>query len=111
MYTFAATRLFCVLSTQFLVNSYEISGSAMRGMGYSLTPTVLMIFGTCVFRILWVLTVFPRFDTFRMLLLVYPASWILTGLLVLPTYYIIRRRCFREADHPVGGAHLFRAGR
>ena len=111
VYTFAATRLFCVLSFQFLVNSYEISGSAMRGMGYSLTPTVLMIFGTCVFRIFWVMAIFPRFDTFRMLLLVYPASWILTGLLVLPTYFVIRRKCFRGNNHLTGGAHMFRAGR
>jgi len=107
VYAFAAMRLFCVLAFQCMVNSYEISGSAMRGMGYSLTPTILMIFGTCVFRILWVLKFFPRFHTFRMLLLVYPASWILTGLLVLPTYLVLRRRLFRQKGHLIGGVRAF----
>lgn len=107
VYAFAAMRLFYVLAFQCMVNSYEISGSAMRGMGYSLTPTILMVFGTCVFRILWVLTFFPRFHTFRMLLLVYPASWILTGLLVLPTYLVLRRRLFLQKGHLIGGARAF----
>ena len=107
VYAFAAMRLFCVLAFQCMVNSYEISGSAMRGMGYSLTPTILMIFGTCVFRILWVLKFFPRFHTFRILLMVYPASWILTGLLVLPTYLVLRRKLFRQGERMIGGARAF----
>ncbi|MBP3876328.1 MAG: MATE family efflux transporter [Lachnospiraceae bacterium] len=93
---FAYTRFLHVLLMQWMVSSYEISGAAMRGMGYSMTPSVLMIFGTCVFRIFWTAVVFPRSRDFGMLLNVYPASWVLTGSMVMISYFLVRRRAFRK---------------
>lgn len=89
---FASTRLLSVLAFQWLVSTYEISGSALRGMGYSMTPAVLTVFGTCIFRIFWVTALFPMHRSFRFLLTVYPATWILTGTMVLSAYLVIRRR-------------------
>ena len=42
---YAAIRMEYVLLFQFIASSYEISGAALRGIGYSMTPTVLTIFG------------------------------------------------------------------
>ncbi len=56
---YAAIRMEYVLLFQFIASSYEISGAALRGIGYSMTPTVLTIFGTCLLRLVWIFTVVP----------------------------------------------------
>lgn len=81
-----------VLALQFLACSYEIAGSSMRGMGWSLTPAVLTIFGTCLLRIVWVYVICPQWGSYNVLMMVYPVSWTLTGLLVLLAYWLVVRR-------------------
>ena len=93
---FATTRMFHVLTCQVLVNSYEIPASTMRGMGWSTLPTLVVIFGTCVLRVAWIFAVFPQMGTFEGLLAAYPVSWILTGCVMLPTYFLVRRKEFRK---------------
>ena len=92
VFEYAVIRFTHILAFQWMVSFYEISGSALRGMGYSMTPTMITIFGTCVFRILWVMTLFPRHRSFGFLLYVYPASWLITGTLVLTAYFWICRK-------------------
>ena len=51
---FADTRVRTVLAFQFIASYYEVAGSAMRGLGYSMTPTLIIIFGArqeCLWRI------------------------------------------------------------
>ena len=88
-----------------LINSYEIGASTLRAMGHSLLPTIETIFGVCVFRVVWIYTVFAHFkkilpplEAFGVLTLVYPASWILAGTTVLTTYYIIRSKEFAKIN-------------
>lgn len=96
---FAYTRLTTVLFFQFLASSYEISGGAMRALGYSMTPTVVTILGTCVFRLLWVWAQ-PYFGgDFATLMAVYPITWVITGVSVVVAYFIVRRRAFAKL-HP-----------
>lgn len=53
--------------------------AASRGIGKSFMPTAIVITGSCVFRIIWVYTVFARFMTVPSLYLVYPFSWAMTA--------------------------------
>jgi Na+-driven multidrug efflux pump len=89
---YAVIRLTHILAFQWMVSFYEISGSAMRGMGYSMTPTMITIVGTCVFRIFWTFVLFPRHRSFGFLLYVYPVSWLITGSLVLAAYFLVSRK-------------------
>lgn len=75
---------------------YEITGGALRGMGHSMIPAVMTIFGTCVLRIIWVYTIFQKIPTFEMLLNVYPVTWIVTGIFIIVAYYIISKKAFRK---------------
>ena len=94
-------RMTRVLLFQSLAVFYEISGSALRGMGYSMTPAVMTIFGTCVVRILWTMTVFPQYGTLEMLLLIYPISWVITNTLVLIAYFFVSKREYAKmVPHP-----------
>lgn len=92
---YGTTRIHCILLLQFLASSYEISGSALRGLGYSMTPTILTIFGTCVLRLIWIYTVCADNNNFEMLLFIYPITWIITGSAVYIAYRLISRRVFQ----------------
>ena len=53
--------------------------AASRGIGKSLVPTVIVILGSCVFRVIWVYTVFAYFKTIPSLYLLYAFSWTITA--------------------------------
>ncbi|MBE7019836.1 MAG: MATE family efflux transporter [Ruminococcaceae bacterium] len=59
--------------------------SALRGFGHTVSPTVVSVLGICVFRILWLKTVFIKIKTYWAILIVYPISWILVtiGVIIL----------------------------
>lgn len=58
----------------------DASIAASRGIGKSLWPTVIVIMGSCVFRIIWVYTVFAHFHTIESLYLLYVFSWSITAI-------------------------------
>lgn len=49
--------------------------AACRGIGRSFVPTVIVIMGSCVFRVIWVYTIFAHFHTIPSLYLLYIFSW------------------------------------
>lgn len=53
--------------------------AASRALGKSLEPTIIVIMGSCVFRIIWVNTVFAHFKTIPSLYLLYICSWTITA--------------------------------
>ena len=95
---YAAIRMLYILTPYFLINTYEISGAALRGMGYSLTPAMMSVFGTCIFRLIWAYTIPKLNQSLGALYIVYPISWIITGTLVLSSYIIIRRKVFSKIE-------------
>ena len=66
--------------------------AACRGLGKSLVPTVIVILGSCVFRVIWIYTVFAHFGTITSLYLLYIFSWAITAAAEI-VYFI---RCFRR---------------
>lgn len=53
--------------------------AASRSLGKSLIPTFFVIIGSCVFRVIWIFTVFAYFKTISSLYLLYIFSWIITA--------------------------------
>ena len=62
--------------------------AASRGLGRSLGPMVIVILGSCVFRVIWVYTVFAWFGTITSLYLLYIFSWTITA--AAEIWYFIR---------------------
>lgn len=89
---YAKIRMMHVMILEFMTCIYEVPCSVMRGLGRSLTPSILTVIGSCGFRILWLYTVFKKVHTFDMLMSVYPVSWIFTMSMVLTAYFIIIRK-------------------
>ena len=54
--------------------------AASRGLGRTVMPTVLVILGSCVFRVVWVYTVFAFFGTLQSLYLLFVCSWSITAI-------------------------------
>ena len=69
-----------IMSFSYVVSPLmDASIAASRGLGRSVAPTVMVILGSCVFRVIWIYTIFAYFHTITSLYLLYMFSWILTG--------------------------------
>ena len=70
----------------------NITSGAIRGLGYGLPPTLMMILGVVGFRIIWVMTAFHSTGSLEVLLYGYTISWIITIIGLLIIYRIVRSR-------------------
>jgi len=71
--------------------------AASRGLGKTVIPTIMVILGSCVFRVIWVYTVFAHFHTVTSLYLLYPASWVLTAAAEI-AYFVITYKKLLKLD-------------
>ena len=94
VYHYAQLRFLIVLTFECLTSSYEISGGCLRGFGRSMTPAILTVFGSCVLRLIWLATVCNWFHDYKLLMAIYPISWVLTGTMVLVAYFRTRKKLF-----------------
>ena len=63
--------------------------AASRGLGKSVVPTIIVIMGSCVFRIIWVYTIFAYFKTIPSLYLLYVFSWSVTAIVEMIYFKVI----------------------
>lgn len=91
---YAEIRMIHAVAFLWMCNLYEISGGALRGMGYSTLPTVIILIGCCLLRVIWVYTVFRIYGDFTILMNVYPVSWLITSTATIIAYYYVRRKVF-----------------
>lgn len=66
--------------------------AAARGLGKTVVPTVIVIMGSCVFRVIWVYTIFAYFKTIPSLYLLYIFSWTITALAEIVYFVIIYKK-------------------
>jgi len=87
----AATKtiMTIMLSSYFIGAINEVLSGFLRGLGYSLQPMLISVGGICIFRLIWILTVFPKINELWGLYLVYPISWTLTSLGLLAVILIV----------------------
>lgn len=97
---FGVERLHIVLFIQFIACSYEIAGGAIRALGYSLTPMLITLFGTCALRVWWVKATAAS-ETYEQLLTIYPITWAVTGVLMLVAYFLVQRKVLRGKPVPL----------
>ena len=74
------SRLWIIFTTYFLCGMMDGMANSIRGIGHSLMPVISSLIGACLFRIIWLFTIFliPQFHTPATIFLSYPISWILT---------------------------------
>lgn len=94
---YSITRLKVDLPLYFTCGVMEVLVGVLRGMGYSIVPMIISFLGACVFRIVWVYTVFETWHFLWVLYVSYPVSWILTSAAHLITYLVCYRKIMRKA--------------
>ena len=94
---YAVQRMYHVMSIEGLCSLFDVPSGVLRSLGHSISPSVITIMGTVVFRILWIMTVFRMVPTYTMLLDVYPVSWVLTGAALFAMYFYVRGKHWKSA--------------
>ena len=90
--------------TRIMCFSYAVSAfmdctiAACRGIGKSLAPTVIVIMGSCVFRVAWIYTVFACFRTIPSLYLLYIFSWTITAIAEIICFTIYYKKLKMKQD-------------
>ena len=90
-------RMLLVCTPYALCGVMNVLVGAMRGLGSSLTPMVVSIFGVCVLRVVWIYTVFPLAPSFAMLFLSYPVTWAVTAAIEVVCFFVIRKKAIARA--------------
>ena len=89
-------RMEVIMLSYFLCGIMDVMVGTLRGMGYSIMPMIVSLMGACVFRIIWIFTVFRVVHTPACLYMSYPISWGLTFTVHLMCFIFIARRRLRE---------------
>ena len=64
----------------------EVLSAVLRGAGDAVWPAVIIGIGICLFRVIWILTVFAYYGTLLSLCLSYTVSWTITSIALLIYY-------------------------
>ena len=71
-------RLMYVCLPYFLCGLMDTACGSIRGLGYSIAPTIVSLTGACFLRIVWIYTIFQLDHTLVNLYISYPISWAVT---------------------------------
>lgn len=94
---FGLSRMAVVGAFHWICPLMNIMVAVLRGSGYSLIPMVITITCVCVFRIIWIATVFAAVPTLTVLYASYPITWGLSGIFNMLCYFILEKRKKKQA--------------
>ena len=94
----ATVRLWFICAPYFLCGLMEVCTGVLRGLGKSLISTVIALVGSCLLRVIWLLTVFPAKQTLETIFICYPITWILTTLVAFIVIQKILKRLIKEKN-------------
>ena len=80
----------------FLCGVMDVAVGALRGMGYAIMPMLVSLTGACLFRVVWIYTIFQSIRTLECLYFSYPISWTLTFLVHFVCFAVVYRRLLKR---------------
>ena len=84
-----------IMGFSYMISAFmDCSIAASRGIGKSIVPMLIVILGSCVFRVIWVYTIFVWIHTIPALYSLYFFSWAITS--VAEVLYF--RHSFRQLE-------------
>lgn len=94
----AGIRRLSIMALSYSVSAFmDCTIAASRGLGKSIVPTIVVIMGSCVFRIVWIYTIFSHFRTIQSLYLLYVFSWMITAIAEIIYFVIVYRKVKPQA--------------
>lgn len=90
-------RLGIIATPYFLCGLMDVLVGSLRGMGYSIMPMLVSLSGACLFRVIWIFTIFQMEHSLFILYISYPISWFLTAGIHGICYLVVRKKTFSLA--------------
>lgn len=85
---YGAVRL-GILSISYCLSAFMDNATAgCRGLGETVVPTIAIVLGTIVFRVVWIYTVFAFFGTLESIYILYGCAFVLTA--IFENWYFVR---------------------
>ena len=96
-------RFGIVAKTYALCGIMDVMVGALRGIGYSVMPMIVSLMGACVFRLVWIATIFhiDRFHSVQVVYYSYPISWIVTNIVHIICFIWAMKKIMREHEEEV----------
>lgn len=95
----AYDRLKIMIIPYFTCGIMNVVNCAIRGIGYSITPMVIVLIGTCVFRLVWIYCILPLNPVVTSVYISYPITWVITavaGTIAFAFLFKKRKKQFAE---------------
>lgn len=89
-------RMGIICVTYFLCGMMDVAVGALRGMGHAVLPMLVSLTGACLFRTVWIYTVFQNYRTLECLYISYPISWSLTFAVHMVCFAVLYRRLLKR---------------
>ncbi|MBR6676188.1 MAG: MATE family efflux transporter [Clostridia bacterium] len=87
-------RMLCICVPYFLCGIIEVQTGLLCGLGKSVSPSIITVFGFCAVRLIWIATVFEKFHSLTVLYACYPVSWLISMVLLYLVYLRAKRQLF-----------------
>lgn len=89
---YGMNRLAIISTTYFLCGLMDVMVGSIRGLGFAVMPMIVSLLGACALRVVWIFTIFQLYHTQFILYISYPISWIVTFLVHLICYIVVRKK-------------------
>ena len=97
-YDTAIKKVFCKWTLFILFALMNSTAGVLRGLGKSVMSASFSLVGTCVFRVVWIYTVFKMIPTLECIFVSYPISWGLTGIAFVIAVSVILKKKIKEQN-------------
>lgn len=95
---YGMNRLAIVSTLYFLCGIMDVMVGSIRGLGYAIMPMIVSLMGACVFRVVWIFTVFKLYHTQFSLYISYPISWTITFAVHLICFFAVRKKVLERME-------------
>ena len=97
-YNTALTRMSFMFLPYAAISTMEVGCGIVRGLGKSISSTIISLLGACAFRVLWILAVFNNFPSLEIIYISYPISWLMTGMVFFIYSLTVVRKMIKKQN-------------
>lgn len=90
--SYGMQRMSIICTVYFICGIMDVLVGSIRGLGYAVMPMIVSLLGACVFRVIWIYTVFQWNRSLKTLYISYPISWTLTALAHVICFVVVRKK-------------------
>ena len=90
--SYGMQRMQIICTFYCLCGIMDVLVGSIRGLGYAVMPMIVSLMGACVFRVIWIYTIFQWDRTLHTLYISYPISWAITAFVHIICFMVVRSK-------------------